>query len=299
VKQLSREYLLRQPTPPKRWFVPGYYVMPNQHKKSKNSLRDDAQGIYALALTAALENDEVYARRSLYLINRWLKGVTTWSKLGDSKLAFSYHFLPVIVAADLLRRWSFWDHKQERFFRHWLVETALPMSTVARQNNWGNWGLSLSLAIASFAQNEKLFFELAHRWGEFVLEQMDERGPLRHEVRRGRGKRGLWYSHFTLAPQTLAAEIFRINGLDLFRLRSEKGKSLELAYKNVVEWTLNPRHFPYWRGDVSKLSGLDFTGYWEILQQVYPRSEVALYLSKNRPMREDYGLPFLSLTHSF
>jgi hypothetical protein len=285
------------PDVPQTWYVPGFYKDAEGHRRAKNGLRDQANTAYALALKFRLTGEKKYAEKSVRLIRAWSTGLDSMSKKDDSTLSFSYHFPAMIFAADLLRGQEVWPQDSQRKFELFLREKALPMHTMDRENNWGNWGLVLVSAIATYLQDESLFRDSVARWKYFIEHQIAEDGHLPHEVNRSGGMRGIWYSHFTLMPQTVAAEILSVNGADLYSYESPSRRNLRMAFKKIAEWTHSPETFPYWDGETSELRGVDYYSYFEILNSHYPNRDAEALLVENRPMTANHSAPFLTLTH--
>lgn len=287
----------RKPTAPEQWHVPGYYRDKEGHRKAKSGLRDDANAAYAAALCFRLTGEKKYAQSAVRLINAWATSIKSMSRKHDSTLSFSYHFPALIFAADLLRDENVWPEDQQKTFSEFLKTTALPMSTIGRKNNWGNWGLVLSASCAVYLKDEVLFNQCADRWKYFIEHQIAPDGHLPHEVTRSDGQRGIWYSHFTLMPQTIAAEILRVNGTDLYDFKSASGRTLRQAYEQIAEWTRKPDTFPYWKGDPKALLGVGAFSYFEILITHWPNDDASELLSGSRPMTANFSAPFLTFTH--
>jgi hypothetical protein len=289
--------LNRTPTAPKKWHVPGYYRDAEGHKKAKNGLRDDANAAYSLALCFRITGEKKYAQSAVRLINAWATHIETMSGKDDSTLSFSYHFPALIFAADLIRDEKVWPKEQQKAFSEFLRNKALPMSTMNRQNNWGNWGLVLSSSCAVYLKDEALFKKCVDRWKYFIEHQVAADGHLPHEVTRSGGQRGIWYSHFSLMPQTIAAEILTVDGTDLYDFKSPNGRTLKQAYEKIAEWTCKPDSFPYWKGDPKKLKSVHYFSYFEILNTHWPNNDASELLSKSRPMTAKHSAPFLTFTH--
>ncbi|MFP4172876.1 MAG: alginate lyase family protein, partial [Candidatus Hydrogenedentota bacterium] len=293
------ELLAHEPEVPDVWYVPPYYQDAGGHRESKEALKRDANNAYRLALLYRLTEEEEYAEAAVRLIEPWtdLEELETHH---DSSLSFSYHFPSMIFAADLLRASEAWTSSLEEEFSVWIRERALPMNTMDRQNNWGNWGLVLVMAIAAFTENDELFKEGVERWKHFIEVQIAEDGHLPHEVTRndGIGERGIWYTHFTLMPQTIAAEIAYVNGVDLYDYESPSGRTLEQAFRRVAAWALNPDTFPYFQaGEGREQRATDYVGYFEILNTRWPDDAATEMLEQKRPIDPDHSAPVITLTH--
>jgi hypothetical protein len=287
----------RQPHAPEHWYVPGYYRDATGHSRAKQSLQEDANATYELALCWQMTGEERYARSAVRLIDGWVNTVKTTSRKDDSTLSFSYHFPAMILGADLLASWPGYSVKRQDAFQRFCRETALPLNTMDRSNNWGNWGLVLVLTCARYLDDVESLDHGEQRWKELLDRQIDSNGHLHHEVRRSGGMRGIWYSHFSLFPQTIAAEILRLAGRDLYDWRSPKGHSLRQAFAPLAEWTRDPASFPYWKEDPGQLRGVTYFSYFEILNAHWPNDDATALLRKSRPMTARHSVPVLTFTH--
>jgi hypothetical protein len=297
LKSRAETLLDRQPHAPEHWYVPGYYRDAAGHSRAKQGLQDDANAVYELALCWRMTGDERYARSAVYLIDGWVITIKSTSQKDDSTLSFSYHFPAMIFGADLLASCPEFSPDRQDAFRHFCRETALPLNTMDRSNNWGNWGLVLVLACARYLDDDELLERGEQRWKELLDRQIDNRGHLHHEVRRSGGMRGIWYSHFSLFPQTVAAEILRLAGRDLYDWRSPEGHTLRRAFEPLAGWSRDPASFPYWDGDPSQLTGVTYFSYFEILDAHWPNEDAALLLRQSRPMTARHCAPVLTFTH--
>jgi hypothetical protein len=280
-----------------RWHVPEFYVDARGHKRAKDGLRDDANTAYALALCFRMTGNAVYGREAVRLIMAWATGLKIMSRKADSSLSFSYHFPAMIFAADLMRHSPIWTEDMEKRFSLFLKTKAIPMNTMEKGNNWGNWGLVLAMACAVYLEDQPLFDECIVRWKYFIEHQIDDDGNLTHEVKRSKGKMGLWYTHFCLMPQTLAAEIAFVNGIDLYDYVSPAGHTLQDAYYRIAGWTQHPESFPFWKGNPRELGGADYFSYYEILNTIWRTDRVSILLERHRPMSADHSAPFMTFTH--
>lgn len=287
------------PHAPEVWYVPGFYRDADGHRAAKLGLQTDANAAYVLALHHRIAGDPRSAAAAVRLIRAWATRVRRMRTEDDSKLSFSYHFPALVFAADLLRDSPAFPADDRAAFRAFVREKALPMNTMDVHNNWGNWGLVLVLASAAHLGDEALFERGVARWKHFVEEQIAPDGHLPHEVGRnnGLGERGLWYSHFTLMPQTLAAEIARVQGVSLYDYRSPGGRTLRLAFERLAPWTLRPDTFPYYRGEPGGQLGTDYVGYFEILNALWPNAAATELLRRSRPLSATHSAPHLTFTH--
>lgn len=289
--------MARDPAPPRSFHVPFRYLDKEGHYRGKAALQRDSNGAYALALAYRMTGEERFAGQAVAILDAWSTGVRRLSKFGDSKLAFSYHFPAMIFAGDLLGEYPGWSSASRARFARFLREKALRMHTMARSNNWGSWGVVLQLAIAAHTGDLDGFARGIQRWADLIGTQIADDGHLPHEVERSGGRRGLWYTHFCLFPQTLAAEIAKVNGIDLFDFVSRKGRTLLSAFELAARWTRRPETFPYYRGDPSELTGVRAVSYFEILNARWPQPEIEELLRTIRPLNDSHSGAFMTFTH--
>jgi hypothetical protein len=300
LRQEADEQRQRQPSVPEDWYVPGYYRDAAGHRRAKNTLADDANSSYTLALCYRMTGDEEYAHTAATLIDAWATHLKRLWPFEDSQLSFSYHFPALILAEDLLQETSLWSLAQRETFRNFVRYKALPMNTMRRANNWGNWGLMLVISCAVCLGATALFERGVRRWREFIEYQIAEDGHLIYEVSRndGKGDSGIWYSHFSLMPQTLVAEIAHINGVELYDYVSPSGHRLRQAFDRLAPWANDPASFPYYKGaDPSKQESTDYVGYFEILNVRWPNSNAIEMLQRLRPLSATHCTPHLTFTH--
>ncbi len=297
LKKIADSELNRKPHVPNHWYIPGYYRDAKGHTESKRVLQDDANSAYMLALYYRITEKVTYAKAAIRLIDAWAAGIESMSTKDDSTLSFSYHFPAMIFAADLLKEAPFWPSENQQRFKKFVKNRALPMNTMDRNNNWGNWGLVLVMASAAYLNDHDLFDAGIARWKEFIELQIADDGHMIHEVNRSDGLRGIWYSHFSLMPQTIAAEIAKVNGVDLYDYRSSGGHTLKKAFEKIAEWTLHPETFPYWDGEPDELRGVNYFSYFEILNTHWPKESAETLLKRDRPLTARHCTPVLTFTH--
>ena len=285
------------PHAPETWYVPGYYRDAQGHSSAKRGLQDDANAAYTLALCYRMTDEEPYAEGAARLIDAWATQVKMLRTADDSKLSFSYHFPALVFAADLITGYSGWSLERQQAFSQFVHDRAISMNTMDRGNNWGNWGLSMSMAIAVYLDDGKLFAKGIERWKWFIEHQIAEDGHMHHEVKRNGGRSGLWYSNFSLLPQVIACEVAKVRGVDLYDYKSKSGRTLRQAFEKLAPWLADPKSFPYWKGDPGKLHGVTYVGYFELLNIRWPNKAASELLKKARPCRTTHGAPFLTFTH--
>jgi len=309
----ANKRLEQVPNAPTRWYVPGFYENLDGHRAAKDALMNDANGAYELALAYQMTDLFEYAEKAAEFINAWVNTVESAEKCDDSTLSFNYHFPAMIFAADLIDESPAWTEDDTMKFSTFLKEIALPLSTADRSNNWGNWGLVFEISIATYLNDPYLFDKSVNRWKEFIEKQIDENGHLHEEVNRNGGTHGIWYSHFTLHPQTIVAEIARLNGVFLYDYVAPNGNTLKQAYDVVVNWVKAPEEFPYYDGSVDSIVHIthikdDFyitfqneypasISYFEILNNFFNNKKAEEILNEHRPLTAAHVTPHLTFTH--
>ncbi len=309
LREAAEAALASEPSPPEDgiWRVPGFYQDKEGHRQAKESLKDDANCAYTMALMYRITGDARYGEGAKRNVLAWTR-VRGLSPEADSPLAFSYHFPSMIFAAGLLRGTGVWDREAEERFRSYLERIrseyrrtqSWRWPTWTRENNWGNWGMVLGMSAAVYLDDREWFDAMVERWKLLLDRGIDEKGEAHHEVRRNHntGTHGIWYTHFTLHPQTLGAEIARLQGVDLYGYTSPSGRSLRQAYETLIPWVDNPRSFPYFRGrDLSGLHHVHAISYFELLQTRWPDRRVERLLQSHRPLDTIHSSPHTTATH--
>ncbi len=296
LRKAADKCLQLEPNVPDVWYVPGYYDDAQGHISAKEGLMNDANGSYKLALVYRITGEQIYANKAAQIIRAWSKLQKTETK-DDSCLSFSYHFPAMILAADVLESYEGWTEEDRKSFKTFVREKALPLNTMSRKNNWGNWGLVFVTAAAVYLEDRELFNLCTERWKEFIELQIADDGHLIHEVNRGEGRYGIWYSHFSLMPQTLAAEIMKNHGVDLFDYTSPSGHQLKKAFLLAAQWANHQETFPYYDGKPEKLVAPHYVSYFEILNRHWPDDNATEILEKLRPLSANHSAPALTFTH--
>lgn len=241
---------------------------------------------YRAALCFTISGNRQFAQQSARILSAWgdtLK--TVGSKQGESEMNF---FVPqYVVAASLIRGQIDWDDSS---FRSMLLHLALPASHSQAKNNHANWGVLLESSIAAYLGDRPLLERNRARWQVLMQQQVAQDGSLPMEICRSdtndycggphKGKNGMSYTHYTLLPTTLAAQVFAVAGLPVWD--TSAGAQLGRAYARAANWTLHPDTFPYFAVNKGQLNGLNGTGYFPILQKHYPNEDAASILSSGR-----------------
>ncbi len=288
------------------------YKDPKHHEadKGSNTFSRDALASFRLALAYRITGEERYAVGAVRLIRAWSDGLKVIeAKHQNTSLNVSVFMPCFIIAADLLSRSPSFTPADRTAFNGFLRNVVLASDSAGlcmkRTNNWANFGTLLAMTAGSYLDDRNLFDRGVARWKQLVEMQMDADGTLREEVSRpggsdkSPGAMGLWYSNFSLFPATLAAEVARVNGVDLYGYTTPSGKSLRLAYVRLLPWIKDPRSFPYYKGsgDPAKLTGIFLIPYFEMLVPRWPEPGAADILRSHRPVRTNHCIPDETFTH--
>jgi hypothetical protein len=300
VEEAAEAALARDPAAPSTWYVPRRYADREGHYAAKDGLMRDANGAYAQALRYRIRGEARFAAGAARVIDAWAAGVQKMEVRDDSRLSFTYHFPAMLFAADLLApATAEWPEERRERFRRFVKERALPMNTMERDNNWGNWGVLLVASASAYLGDRAGLEAAALRWKRLVELQVGPDGHLHHEVKRndGAGDFGMWYTHFSIMPAALGAEVLRVNGIDLFDYAAPGGASLKSAFGVISGWSRDPRRFPYFKGEVSAMFEPLYCSYFEILNARWPNPDAAAVLAAGRPWTAIHSAPWLTFTH--
>ncbi|BBB68335.1 hypothetical protein UNDYM_4082 [Undibacterium sp. YM2] len=257
------------------------------HDPSGKYLNTDAGVAYRAALCYQLSHDIVYARHTQRIADAWGKTLTHVSKdQGAAELNFNIPQL--VIAVSWVRDASPWDDSD---LIAMLQKVALPLSHADKANNHGNWGVLMDASIAAYTGNSKQLERAQQRWQTLLLNQVAEDGSMPLEICRSntnnfcggpdKGINGISYTHYTLHPATITAEIFMQLGKNLYQ--TDAGKKLSLAYQRTAEWTRYPERFPYYASNQGKLNGINNTAYFLILQAHNMNDDAAEVIKQGKP----------------
>ncbi|WP_407320254.1 alginate lyase family protein [Isoptericola halotolerans] len=305
--------LAREPDAPEVFFVPWFYNDPDVHRAARDGLQHDANAAYRLALAYRITGDVTYGEHAVEFLDAWTD-VPCFRTSEDSALAFSYHFPAMIYAASLLRDQPVWPAADEAEFAAMIGTEALRVgkSIDGGMNNWGSWALALESAIGGYLDDDALLAEVAASARAKLDHQIAADGHLVEEVGRngGVGDYGIWYSHFSLAPTVLTAEVLDAHGLDLYGYENSQGATIEDATALLADWVDDPATFSHYDGDLDGLHNVRTIDYladqgvtahsmawFEIAATRFDLPVVDGLLAEERPMTAIHSAPVLTLTH--
>ncbi|PCE33535.1 hypothetical protein BZL54_04735 [Burkholderia ubonensis subsp. mesacidophila] len=285
------------PRPVADFAPPPHYGDPKGEARIAGSLAADGNVAYQQGLCYVLSGDVRYARAGERILDAWATGVRQIAP-GQGTADFNFSFPRYTLAAAMLHRDSAWD---DTAFRTFLLRQVLPRSVSARPNNFGNWGVFLEAGSALYLNDHALMQRAANRWRALMASQVAPDGSLPEETCRSdttdwcggpdKGIRGIAYTHYTLLPTTLAAEIFRAAGIDVYA--EAGGRTLAEAYARAAAWTLHPETFPYYASNGGRLQGVRTAAYFQVLQHRVPCPDGAEVISQGQLSMDGYELHLL------
>ena len=242
---------------------------------------------YRAALCLVITGDARYGRHGADILSAWGRVLKTVdSRQGGAEMNF---FVPrYVVAASLIRDRIDWD---DTSFRSLLTRLARPNSHAnTARNNHANWGVWLDASIAAYLGDPNQLRLARARWVSLMQQQVADDGSLPLEICRSdtndycggpsQGKNGLSYTHYTLLPTALAAQVFALAGMPVWD--TPAGARLGRAYARAASWTLHPDTFPYFAANHGQLNGVRNTAYFSLLQRHDPNADGAQVLASGR-----------------
>lgn len=254
-------------------------------KDSPNrALQRESLAVYRLAQCFAISKDARYSTKAEQLLDGWAH---TTERIGTLQGAdeFNFNFPYALMGAYLLQRDANWT---DRNFSDFVRKIVVPANNSDKPNNHGNWGVLLLATAGGYLDDPTILGQARQRWLELMRSQVADDGSLPLEICRSdtsnwcggptKGIRGIAYTHYALFPTTLAAEIFRNEGKDVYS--TPEGELLCKAYHQAAKWTLHPQTFPYYASNNGKLQNINGVDYFYVLQRRCPSPEGAAVLKQ-------------------
>lgn len=286
--------LTHTPQPPAVFDVPGAYEDHAGHKEALKVLSEDAWAAYSLAIAAQLTDapdSEAYAAKALQVLDAWAS-VNEATAGHDGDLCMAYAGVGLVYAAELLRDDSDWPEEQRERFEKWVRSVFLRSceTIIVRNNNWADWGLLGCVASHYFLEERGALEAYGLRLREMIDEKIEPDGEMPAETKRGRG--GIWYTYFALAPMTAASQVLYNAGIvDLFHYTPSGGGGLRTALDYLFTYCLDPEAWPHYDGDdlINPPEPHRFYGtLFEAMAGVYEDGAYAAWVADSRPVM-NYG----------
>ncbi len=286
--------------------VPGYYKDAKGHRETMGRLSGDAWVAYSCAVAYQLTSNSErlkYAEKAIQVINAW---ATTNKKFSgyDGQLAMVDAGVGLVFAAELMTDYNGWNKEQRTAFAKWITSVYLKASTeiVERGNNWGDWGV-LGCIVSHYYldMEDSVDVDIMHIRNKINMAIASD-GHMPEETKRG--KRGLWYTYFALAPLTSACQIAQnAQGVDLFNYKGDDGAGIEEALDYLLRYCREPNKWPHYSGnDINPPKPEQYPGnLFEAMSGIYEKKEYEAWVDDARPIMvygHHYAWSFPTLMHT-
>lgn len=262
--------------------VPGYYVKPEEHRANSLALQQDAFAAYCSALAYRLSGKKRYGEKACYFMNAWATINKKYSE-PDGPLVMSYSGSAFLMAAELMDDMSVWDADEKRIFKDWVTSVYRKVTNEIRErkNNWADWGRLGSLLAASFLNDKEEIERNVKLIKENLSDKIASDGHMPEEVRRG--KNGIWYTYFSLAPMTASFwVVYNLTGENLF-LWEQEGKSIKKALDYLLRYQKAPSEWKWYEGPNVGTHATWPDNLLEAMAGIYGESAYVEYVENSRP----------------
>jgi len=281
--------LNRKPEAVADYNVPGYYKDARGHSEAMGRLSRDAWTAYACAVVyqLAIEKEpHPYANKAIEILNAWAV-INKQTSNADGDLAMADAGIGLIFAAELMSSYDNWGSAERDLFRGWVKAVYLQSCTkiTARANNWGDWGILGCIASHYFLDDEAALDKDIEHIRTRIDREIEADGSMPHEIKRG--KNGIWYTYFSLAPLTAACQIaWEARQVNLFHYKGRDGAGIEEALDYLLPYCHNPQSWPHYREkDLSQPQPGNWPGnLYEAMANIYGRPDYADWVHKGRPV---------------
>ncbi|MEO7312368.1 MAG: alginate lyase family protein [Chitinophagaceae bacterium] len=219
--------------------------------KDKDYMPRLCEEVSTLGLAYYFSDNPVYADHAAKLLRVWfidtatrmnpnlnfgqaIKGVTTGRGAG---MIDSRHFVKLLDGVQLLKgskAWKASDNKalQQWFtsFLHWMQTSKIGRDEMAAKNNHGDWYDAQRMAIALYIDSNDLAKKIVWNAEDRLDKQLDKNNRFPLEMER---TTSLHYSGFALQAFFIIAQMAQKSGIDFWSFKSEKGKSLAIAFNEL------------------------------------------------------------------
>lgn len=253
--------------------VPGYYVDPDGHTAAKQGLVSDVRDAYSCAIVWKLTGNTTYADKAKYFINAWSSINKSYSN-ADGSLCMCYCGVGMAFAADVLFGYTNWSSTDKNQCLTW-ASTVLDKAgdeIKSRANNWADWGILASIAVAQLKDDTTNMNNDITRLKAIIDSQISDTGVMPEE--QSRGERHIWYAYFALAPMSAACQI----------AYNSTGQNLYLYNNSRIKKALD-YYFPLWQNPPpDQLIQEKAYNLMEPMYSIYKVSSWWTYVSPQRPI---------------
>ena len=252
-------------------------------------LSDDSWAAYSCAIAYQLieGNERIqYAEKASELLTAWA-GTNKRTSNDDGDLAMADAGAGLVFAAELLAPYDGWNKEDREAFRKWITNVYLIscQRIAGRANNWGDWGILGCIASHYLLDDKKGLDADIENIRKKIDKSIAADGHLPHETKRG--KRGIWYTYFSLAPLTAACEVAaNAQGVDLYHFRGDDGAGIEQALDYLLQYCREPERWPhYQQNDLRLPNAKGYPGnLFEAMHGIYGKSEYESWIDDSRPI---------------
>ena len=285
----ARKYREREPRAIQDFHVPGYYQHPEANKKVLKRLSLDAWAAYSSAvayrLTSGSERVQ-YADKVVQMLTAWAV-TNTNATGGDGNLVMTYTGVGLIFAAELITDYDGWKRVHRKLFSAWVNSVYLRScnSIKGRKDNWGDWGILGCIAAHYFLDDvQAVDLDIDH-----IRKKIDAgiEADGRMPIEVSRGKNGIWYTYFALAPLTAACQIaVNARQADCFAFKGKDGSGIEEALDYLLRYSLAPNKWPYYKKkDLNRPKPKRWPGnLFEAMHNIYDKKEYESWIEDHRPI---------------
>jgi len=287
----AKKSLERTPEPVRRFSPPGYYKNPEKCLEMLRHLSHDAWAAYSCAIAYQLApktQKTQYADKTIQILEAWAKKNKACGT-SEGMLLMSYAGIGFVYAAEAISDYNGWKEAERTEFKKWLRAVYLKVSNgiAGRKNNWGNWGVLGCIASHHFLNDAKGLDADIVRIREKIDHAIEADGHLPREA--ARGKRGIWYTYFALAPLTAACQIAaNARGADLFHYKGEDGAGIEKALDYLLQYCHEPEKWPHYKKkkkDMILPRQKTWPGnLYEAMSGIYGKKEYEAWIKDARPI---------------
>ena len=263
--------------------VPGFYIDPEGHRKSKRALSDDGFAAYACALAYRLSDDRRYGEKACFFLDAWASKNQSYSG-ADGELVMTYSGTALLIAAELMFDSPIWEEADRQKFNYWVerVYRQAANSIRIRKNNWGDWGRFGSLLCASLFNDDK---ELSTNI-KLIKSDLEQRiapdGRMIEEIKRG--KNGIWYSYFSLTPITASCWIiYNSTGENLF-ISLKEGARIKSALDYLLYYSKHPSEWKWFSNPRSGENEPWPENLFEAMSGIYKEKDYIDFVKDERPI---------------
>ncbi len=246
---------------------------------------EDASRAYGLALAWVATGDRRYADAAADILRAWSTTTKTTKNTcatdGDcqTSLIIGRTAPGLVFADDLLADSGAMSDHDRAVFDAWLREVILPTASV-RDNNWGDAGTFMRLAISSHLGDGNAFDAAIARW-RAMMDLVNADGHIPEEVRRGED--GITYTQEALQYKVASAVLAARRGIDLWSYRGTGGATLRDSIDYLASFADPTAHWPW-----DDRASFPTPGpMWELVHSHWPDPRYIPLIEPGRPFSDD------------